>query len=35
MIARLRGDAISRTNGQLRDDIVLLALRRVDAPGHD
>jgi serine phosphatase RsbU (regulator of sigma subunit) len=29
MTARLRGDAISRTDGELRDDIVLLALRRV------
>jgi PAS domain S-box-containing protein len=29
MTARLRGDAISRTHGELRDDIVLLALRRV------
>jgi PAS domain S-box-containing protein len=29
MTARLRGDAISRTGGELRDDIVLLALRRV------
>ena len=28
MTARLRGDAISRTDGELRDDIVLLALRR-------
>ena len=35
MIARLRGDAISRTTGELRDDIVLLALRRVDGPRHD
>jgi phosphoserine phosphatase RsbU/P len=34
MTARLRGDAISRTNGELRDDIVLLAMRRVDAPRH-
>lgn len=34
MTARLRGDAISRTHGELDDDIVLLALRRVDAlPG--
>jgi PAS domain S-box-containing protein len=29
MVARLRGDAISRTHGELRDDIVLLALRRL------
>lgn len=29
MTARLRGDAISRSYGALRDDIVLLALRRV------
>jgi PAS domain S-box-containing protein len=29
MTARLRGDAISRSEGALRDDIVLLALRRV------
>jgi PAS domain S-box-containing protein len=29
MTARLRGDAISRGGGTLRDDIVLLALRRV------
>ncbi len=29
LTARLRGDAISRTHGELRDDIVLLALRRV------
>ncbi len=29
MVARLRGDAISRTHGELRDDIVLLALRRM------
>jgi PAS domain S-box-containing protein len=29
MTARLRGDAIARTGGELRDDIVLLALRRV------
>jgi PAS domain S-box-containing protein len=29
MTARLRGDAISRSDGTLRDDIVLLALRRV------
>jgi serine phosphatase RsbU (regulator of sigma subunit) len=35
MTARLRGDAISRTHGELRDDIVLLAMRRVDAPRHD
>jgi PAS domain S-box-containing protein len=28
MTARLRGDAISRSDGTLRDDIVLLALRR-------
>lgn len=28
MLARLRGDAISRSVGELRDDIVLLALRR-------
>ncbi len=28
MLARLRGDAIARTGGALRDDIVLLALRR-------
>ncbi|MFT3864879.1 MAG: PAS domain S-box protein [Solirubrobacterales bacterium] len=28
MTARLRGDAISRSIGELRDDIVLLALRR-------
>jgi PAS domain S-box-containing protein len=35
MTARLRGDAISRTHGGLDDDIVLLALRRVDAPPHD
>lgn len=32
MIARLRGDAISRSYGALRDDIVVLALRRVAAP---
>jgi PAS domain S-box-containing protein len=32
MTARLRGDAISRTHGELDDDIVLLALRRVDGP---
>jgi PAS domain S-box-containing protein len=35
MTARLRGDAISRSDGELRDDIVLLALRRVDAPLPD
>jgi PAS domain S-box-containing protein len=35
MTARLRGDAISRTDGELDDDIVLLALRRVDPPWHD
>jgi PAS domain S-box-containing protein len=35
MVARLRGDAISRTHGELRDDIVLLALRRVQAARHD
>jgi PAS domain S-box-containing protein len=35
MTARLRGDAISRSDGELRDDIVLLAMRRVDAPPHD
>jgi PAS domain S-box-containing protein len=35
MTARLRGDAISRTHGELRDDIVLLAMRRVDAPPPD
>jgi sigma-B regulation protein RsbU (phosphoserine phosphatase) len=35
MTARLRGDAISRTPGELDDDIVLLALRRVDPPWHD
>jgi PAS domain S-box-containing protein len=29
LTARLRGDAISRAGGELRDDIVLLALRRV------
>jgi PAS domain S-box-containing protein len=29
MLARLRGDAVSRAGGKLRDDIVLLALRRV------
>jgi serine phosphatase RsbU (regulator of sigma subunit) len=29
MLARLRGDAITRAGGELRDDIVLLALRRV------
>ncbi|HEX4307363.1 MAG TPA: SpoIIE family protein phosphatase [Solirubrobacterales bacterium] len=29
MIARLRGDAVSRTDGELQDDIVLLALRRL------
>jgi len=29
MTARLRGDAISRSGGEVRDDIVLLALRRV------
>jgi PAS domain S-box-containing protein len=29
MLARLRGDAVSRADGTLRDDIVLLALRRV------
>ncbi len=29
MTARLRGDAFSRAGGTLRDDIVLLALRRV------
>jgi hypothetical protein len=29
MTARLRGDAISRTYGELQDDIALLALRRV------
>jgi PAS domain S-box-containing protein len=29
MTARLRGDAVSRAGGTLRDDIVLLALRRV------
>jgi PAS domain S-box-containing protein len=29
MLARLRGDAISRTDGELQDDIVLLALRRL------
>ena len=28
MLARLRGDAVSRAGGALRDDIVLLALRR-------
>jgi PAS domain S-box-containing protein len=28
MTARLRGDAIARSDGELRDDIVLLALRR-------
>src|SRR6202012_5706807 len=28
MLARLRGDAFSRAGGTLRDDIVLLALRR-------
>ncbi len=31
MTARLRGDAISRSYGALRDDIVVLALRRVKA----
>src|SRR6185312_14450754 len=35
MTARLRGDAISRTAGELDDDIVLLALRRVDPSPHD
>jgi PAS domain S-box-containing protein len=35
MTARLRGDVISRTHGELDDDIVLLALRRVDAPRPD
>jgi PAS domain S-box-containing protein len=30
LTARLRGDAISRGGSELRDDIVLLALRRVD-----
>jgi PAS domain S-box-containing protein len=34
MTARLRGDAISRTQGELDDDIVLLAMRRVNAPRH-
>lgn len=29
MVARLRGDAVSRAGGELEDDIVLLALRRV------
>jgi serine phosphatase RsbU (regulator of sigma subunit) len=29
LTARLRGDAITRAGGELRDDIVLLALRRV------
>ena len=29
LVARLRGDAVSRAGGQLQDDIVLLALRRV------
>jgi PAS domain S-box-containing protein len=29
LVARLRGDAVSRTGGELQDDIVLLALRRV------
>jgi PAS domain S-box-containing protein len=29
MLARMRGDAISRSYGELRDDVVLLALRRV------
>jgi len=29
MVARLRGDAVSRSDGELEDDIVLLALRRV------
>jgi serine phosphatase RsbU (regulator of sigma subunit) len=29
MTARLRGDAVSRAGGELGDDIVLLALRRV------
>jgi PAS domain S-box-containing protein len=29
MTARLRGDAVTRAGGELRDDIVLLALRRV------
>jgi PAS domain S-box-containing protein len=29
MTARLRGDAVSRAGGELQDDIVLLALRRV------
>jgi PAS domain S-box-containing protein len=28
MLARLRGDAVSRSGGTLRDDVVLLALRR-------
>lgn len=28
MLARLRGDAVSRAGGTLRDDVVLLALRR-------
>ena len=32
MTARLRGDAITRAGGELRDDIVLLALRRRLAP---
>jgi PAS domain S-box-containing protein len=29
LVARLRGDAISRSYGELRDDIVVLALRRI------
>jgi PAS domain S-box-containing protein len=29
MLARLRGDAVTRSGGELRDDIVLLAVRRV------
>ena len=29
MLARLRGDAIARSEGALQDDVVLLALRRV------
>lgn len=34
LTARLRGDAVSRSYGALRDDIVVLALRRVAATGH-
>ncbi len=35
MTARLRNDAISRTDGELDDDIVLLAMRRIDPPWPD